>query len=43
MKDYVESLGLPVLYLEDTYATSPIGQWKTRVEAFMETIEARRE
>lgn len=43
MKDYIESLGLPVLYLEDTYVTSPIGQWKTRVEAFLETIESRRE
>jgi len=43
MKDYIQSLGLPVLFLEDTYVTSPIGQWKTRVEAFLETIEARRE
>ncbi len=43
MKDYIQSLGLPVLYLEDAYVTSPIGQWKTRVEAFLETIEARRE
>jgi benzoyl-CoA reductase/2-hydroxyglutaryl-CoA dehydratase subunit BcrC/BadD/HgdB len=43
MKDYIQSLGLPVLFLEDTYVTSPTGQWKTRVEAFLETIEARRE
>jgi len=43
MKDYIQSLGLPVLFLEDTYITSPLGQWKTRVEAFLETIEARRE
>jgi benzoyl-CoA reductase subunit C len=43
MKDYIQSLGLPVLYLEDTYITSPVGQWKTRVEAFLETIESRRE
>jgi benzoyl-CoA reductase subunit C len=43
MKDYIQSLGLPVLLLEDTYITSPLGQWKTRVEAFLETIEARRE
>lgn len=43
MKDYIQSLGLPLLILEDTYITSPIGQWKTRVEAFLETIEARRE
>jgi benzoyl-CoA reductase subunit C len=43
MKDYIQSLGLPVLLLEDTYITSPLGQWKTRVEAFLETIEARKE
>lgn len=43
MQDYIQSLGLPVLFLEDTYITSPLGQWKTRVEAFLETIEARRE
>lgn len=43
MKDYIQSLGLPVLFLEDTYITSPLGQWKTRVDAFLETIEARRE
>jgi benzoyl-CoA reductase subunit C len=43
MKDYIQSLALPVLFLEDTYITSPLGQWKTRVEAFLETIEARRE
>jgi benzoyl-CoA reductase subunit C len=43
MKDYIQSLGLPVLYIEDAYTTTPVGQWKTRVEAFLETIEARRE
>jgi len=43
LKDYIQSLALPVLFLEDTYITSPLGQWKTRVEAFLETIEARRE
>jgi len=43
MIDYIKSLGLPALLLEDTYITSPLGQWKTRVEAFLETIEARRE
>ncbi|MBM3157033.1 MAG: 2-hydroxyacyl-CoA dehydratase [Chloroflexi bacterium] len=43
MKDYIQSLGLPVLYLEDAYTTTPVGQWKTRVEAFLETIESRRE
>lgn len=43
MKDYIQGLGLPLLFLEDTYVTSPTGQWKTRVEAFLETIESRRE
>jgi benzoyl-CoA reductase subunit C len=43
LKDYIQSMALPVLFLEDTYITSPLGQWKTRVEAFLETIEARKE
>ena len=42
MKDYIASLGLPVLYLEDNYITPPLGQWKTRIEAFLETIEAQK-
>ena len=40
---YMESLGLPVLYLEDDYIKPPLAQWKTRIEAFLETIEARRQ
>lgn len=40
IKEYIESLGLPVLYLEDDYIMPPLGQWKTRIEAFLETIEA---
>ena len=43
IKGYLERLGLPVLYLEDDYIMPPLGQWKTRIEAFLETIEARRE
>ena len=43
IKGYLESLGLPVLYLEDDYIMPPLGQWKTRVEAFLETIEAGKE
>ncbi len=40
---YMESLGLPVLYLEDDYIKPPLAQWKTRIEAFLETIEARKQ
>ncbi|MEE8469839.1 MAG: 2-hydroxyacyl-CoA dehydratase family protein [Dehalococcoidia bacterium] len=40
VKDYLESSGLPVLYLEDDYIMPPLAQWRTRVEAFLETIEA---
>lgn len=40
LKDYMERLGLPVLYLEDDYVMPPLGQWKTRMEAFLETIDA---
>ncbi len=39
--EYMKSLGLPVLYLEDDYIMPPLAQWKTRIEAFLETIEAR--
>lgn len=40
IKAYLESLGVPVLYLEDDYVMPPLGQWKTRIEAFLETIES---
>jgi benzoyl-CoA reductase subunit C len=40
IKAYLESLGVPVLYLEDDYVVPPLGQWKTRIEAFLETIES---
>jgi benzoyl-CoA reductase subunit C len=43
IKDYMESLGLPVLSLEDDYIMPSLGQWKTRIEAFLETIEGRRQ
>jgi benzoyl-CoA reductase subunit C len=39
--EYMRSLGLPVLYLEDDYIMPPLAQWKTRIEAFLETIEAK--
>ena len=38
MKSYMESKGVPVLYVEDEYSTSALGRMKTRVEAFLEMI-----
>lgn len=38
MKKYIQSLGKPVLYLEDEYSASTIGQLRTRVQAFLELI-----
>ena len=43
IREYMQSLGLPVLYLEDDYIMPPLAQWKTRIEAFLETIEAGRQ
>jgi benzoyl-CoA reductase subunit C len=37
-KDYIESLGTPVLYIEEEYSTSTLGRLKTRIEAFLEMI-----
>ncbi len=39
LKSYIESVGIPVLYLEDEYSTSTLGRLKTRIEAFLEMIE----
>jgi benzoyl-CoA reductase/2-hydroxyglutaryl-CoA dehydratase subunit BcrC/BadD/HgdB len=38
-KDYIESLGIPVLYLEDEYSTSTLARLRTRIEAFLEMIQ----
>jgi benzoyl-CoA reductase subunit C len=38
MKSYIESKGVPVLYLEDEYSMSTIGRLRTRVQAFLELI-----
>jgi benzoyl-CoA reductase/2-hydroxyglutaryl-CoA dehydratase subunit BcrC/BadD/HgdB len=38
MKSYFESMGVPVLYLEDEYSTSSLPRTKTRIEAFLEMI-----
>lgn len=37
-KSYIETFGIPVLYLEDEYSTSAFGRVKTRIEAFLERI-----
>ncbi|MCX5814576.1 MAG: 2-hydroxyacyl-CoA dehydratase family protein [Proteobacteria bacterium] len=38
MKSFIESAGVPVLYLEDEYSTSTLPRMKTRIEAFLEMI-----
>ncbi len=38
VKSYVESNGVPLLYIEDEYSTSTLPRMKTRVEAFLEMI-----
>jgi bzd-type benzoyl-CoA reductase N subunit len=38
MKSFIESVGAPVLYIEDEYSTSSLGRVKTRIEAFLEMI-----
>jgi benzoyl-CoA reductase/2-hydroxyglutaryl-CoA dehydratase subunit BcrC/BadD/HgdB len=38
IKGFIESTGVPVLYLEDEYSTSTLGRVKTRIEAFLEMI-----
>ena len=38
MKSYIESLGTPVLYLEDEYSKSTIARLRTRVQAFLELL-----
>jgi benzoyl-CoA reductase/2-hydroxyglutaryl-CoA dehydratase subunit BcrC/BadD/HgdB len=41
--DRLQSRGVPVLELSSDYSVSDIGQIKTRVEAFLEVLEGRRE
>jgi len=41
MKSYIESLGTPVLYLEDEYSMSTIARLRTRIQAFLEMISLR--
>jgi len=37
-KSYIESLDIPVLYLEDEYSMSSTGRLTTRIQAFLELI-----
>jgi len=41
MKSYIESVGTPVLYLEDEYSMSTIGRLRTRIQAFLELIGSK--
>ncbi|MBE9573501.1 MAG: 2-hydroxyacyl-CoA dehydratase [Proteobacteria bacterium] len=38
-KAYLDSLNIPVLYLEDEYSAGIIGRLRTRIQAFLEMIE----
>jgi benzoyl-CoA reductase/2-hydroxyglutaryl-CoA dehydratase subunit BcrC/BadD/HgdB len=38
-KAYLDSLKMPVLYLEDEYSAGTIGRLRTRIQAFLEMIE----
>ena len=40
LKSYLNSLDVPVLYLEDEYSMSSIGRLKTRIQAFLEVLES---
>jgi benzoyl-CoA reductase subunit C len=41
MKSYIESTGIPVLYLEDEYSMSTIGRLRTRIQAFLELLGSK--
>lgn len=38
LRDYLDSIGLPSLYLEHDYSQSALAQLRTRVQAFLEVI-----
>jgi bzd-type benzoyl-CoA reductase N subunit len=38
IKSYIESMGTPILYLEDEYSMSSIGRLRTRIQAFLEIL-----
>jgi benzoyl-CoA reductase/2-hydroxyglutaryl-CoA dehydratase subunit BcrC/BadD/HgdB len=37
-KSYIESCGVPMLYLEDEYSEATLPRIRTRVQAFLEMI-----
>jgi benzoyl-CoA reductase subunit C len=41
IKSYIESKGIPVLYVEDEYSMSTIGRLRTRVQAFLELLGSK--
>ncbi len=41
IKGFIESMGTPVLYLEDEYSMSTIGRLRTRIQAFLELIGSK--
>ena len=40
LKSYIESKGVPVIWIEDDYSSSGAARLKTRVQAFIETISS---
>lgn len=38
LRDYLESIGLPSIYLEHDYSRSALAQLRTRIQAFLEVI-----
>ncbi|MFQ6001927.1 MAG: 2-hydroxyacyl-CoA dehydratase subunit D, partial [Anaerolineae bacterium] len=42
LKEELEGIGIPLLYLEGDYTTGGFGQMKTRVQAFVEMLEGMR-
>lgn len=38
VRDYLQGQGYPVLHIEDDYMATNVGQLKTRIQAFLETI-----
>jgi benzoyl-CoA reductase/2-hydroxyglutaryl-CoA dehydratase subunit BcrC/BadD/HgdB len=41
IKRILESIDVPVYYLDTEYTREDVGQMKTRVEAFLEMLETR--